>query len=95
MNKPAEQFKKIVEYTLPWLVLAILLFHSYIYFFQHPYGFSWLPDGSINRVYVQQPAPTLIVGDRLMQVGSLTWNAFQSDLRSWWAMTSGLDWYVW
>jgi len=81
VNKPAEQFKKIVEYTLPWLVLAILLFHSYIYFFQHPYGFSWLPDGSINRVYVQQPAPTLMVGDRLMQVGSLSWDAFQSDLR--------------
>ncbi len=81
MNKPAEQFKKIVEYTLPWLVLAILLFHSYIYFFQHPYGFSWLPNGSINRVYVRQPAPTLMVGDRLVQVGSLSWDAFQSDLR--------------
>ncbi|HET7144443.1 MAG TPA: ATP-binding protein [Anaerolineales bacterium] len=82
MNKPAEQFKKMVEYTLPWLVLAILLFYSYINFFQHPFGFSWLADGSINHVFVEQTTgSTLMVGDRLVQVGSLTWDAFQSDLR--------------
>ena len=82
MNKPIEQFKKIVEYTLPWLVLAILLFYSYIEFFQHPYGFTWRPDGSINFVFIKQTTtPTLMFGDRLVQVGSLSWDAFQSDLR--------------
>jgi len=82
MNKPMAQIKKITEYTLPWLVLAILLFFSYIDFFQHPFGFDWLSDGSIDRVFVEQSAaPTLMVGDRLVQVGSLTWDAFHADLR--------------
>jgi len=82
MNKPTAQIKSIIEYTLPWLTLAILLFFSYIDFFQHPFGFDWLPDGSIDRVFVgQSAAPTLMVGDRLVQVGSLTWDAFQADLR--------------
>ncbi len=81
MNKPAEQLKKIIEYTLPWLVLAILLFYSYVDFFKHEYGFAWLSNGSIDHVFVEQPAPTLIVGDRLVQVGPLTWDAFHSDLR--------------
>ena len=82
MNKPTAQIKKITEYTLPWLVLAILLFFSYIDFFQHPFGFDWLPDGSIDRIFVEQSTtPTLMVGDRLVQVGSLTWDAFEADLR--------------
>ena len=82
MNKPIPQFKKVIEHTLPWLVLTILLLYSYVYFFQHPYGFSWLPNGTINRVYVEQAAtPTLRVGDRLVQVGPLSWDAFHSDLR--------------
>lgn len=82
MNKPAAQFKKIVEYALPWLVLAILFFYSYIEFFQHPFGFAWHPDGSISFVYVQQTAaPTLMVGDRIVQIGELSWDAFRSDLR--------------
>ena len=82
MNKPKAQIKKITEYTLPWLVLAILLFFSYIDFLQHPFGFDWLPDGSIDRVFVEQSTtPTLMIGDRLLQVGSLTWDAFKADLR--------------
>jgi signal transduction histidine kinase len=81
MDKPTEKLKKIVENALPWAVLMVLLFYSYIDFFQHPYGFAWLPDQSIDRVFVQQPAPTLIVGDRLVQVGPLSWNAFHLDLR--------------
>ena len=82
MNKPLAQIKKITEYALPWFVLAILLFFSYIDFFQHAFGFDWLPDGSIDRVFVgQSTTPTLMVGDRLVQVGSLTWAAFDADLR--------------
>jgi len=76
------QIKKIVEYILPWLVLVVLLFFTYISFFQRSFGFDWLPDGSIDRVFVgQSNVPTLMVGDRLVQVGSLSWDAFDSDLR--------------
>lgn len=82
MSKPAEPFKKVIENILPWLVLAILLFYSYINFFQHPFGFGWLSDGTINRIFVDQSTtPSLMVGDRIVQVGPLTWDAYQSDLR--------------
>jgi signal transduction histidine kinase len=82
MNRPAEWIKRIAEHALPWFVLTILLFYSYILFFQHPFGFSWLTDGTINRIFVKQTtSPTLEVGDRLLQVGPLSWEAFHSDLR--------------
>ncbi|HEY9151800.1 MAG TPA: ATP-binding protein [Anaerolineales bacterium] len=81
MNKLAAQIKNIAEYTIPWIVLAVLLFFTYIDFFQHPFGFDWVPDGTVVRVFVTQPAPTLKVGDHLIQVGSLTWDVFHSDLR--------------
>jgi len=82
MHKPAERLKNIFEQILPWLVLIILLFYSYINFFQHPFGFSWLSNGTINRVFVEQTGtPTLKVGDRIAQIGSLRWDAFHSDLR--------------
>ena len=82
MHKPAERLKNIFEQILPWLVLIILLFYSYINFFQHPFGFSWLSNGTINRVFVEQTGtPTLKVGDRIAQIGSLRWDAFYSDLR--------------
>jgi signal transduction histidine kinase len=81
MKKSDEKLKKIAEHAFPWLVLAMLLFYSYILFFKHPYGFSWLTDGSINRVYIEQSEPTLMVGDRLVQIGRLTWDEFHADLQ--------------
>ncbi|MCJ7432788.1 MAG: ATP-binding protein [Anaerolineales bacterium] len=80
MNKSIDRLKKFLEHTIPWLVLAILLFYNYIDFLRRPFGFEWLPDSTISKVFVEQPAPTLIVGDRLMQVGSLGWDEYQADL---------------
>ncbi|HUH96047.1 MAG TPA: ATP-binding protein [Anaerolineales bacterium] len=80
MNRPADQIKKVVEHTLPWLVMAILLFYSYVDFFQHPFGFGWGPDGEVYAVFTPQPAPSLSVGDRLIAIGPLTWDAFSADL---------------
>lgn len=81
MDKGIDRLKKVYEYGIPWLVLAILLFYSYIDFFRHPFGFAWLQEGNIVRVFVEQPSPTLMVGDRLVQVGSLSWEKFRADLR--------------
>ena len=81
MNHRNEQFKKILEFTLPWLVLALLLTYSYAKFFQHPFGFSYNPGGNIELVFVEQPEPTLREGDRILQVGPLTWKDFRADLR--------------
>src|SRR6188768_410327 len=82
MTKSAEQLTRTVEYILPWCILIILLFYSYINLFQHPYGFSWLTDGSINRIFVSQAiTPTLEIGDQLVAVGPLSWEDFRKDLR--------------
>jgi len=81
MKSPSEQFKKIVEFTIPWLVLAILLTYSYTKFFQHPYGFRWRSTGIVEYLFVHPDPPTLQVGDQLIQVGPLRWADFNVDLR--------------
>lgn len=80
MNKPFGPLKNIVEYALPWLVLAVLLTYTYAKFFQHPYGFHWVATGFIDEVFVKQAGPTLEVGDRLVKVGQISWNTFSGDL---------------
>ena len=81
MNKSAEYVEKLFEYTLPWLVLIILLIFSFAKFFRHPYGFGWEPNGKIYTIFTEQPEPTLQVGDQLIQVGPMSWNDFHGDLR--------------
>ena len=80
MNSYQEKLKRLVELALPWIVLGILLIYTYAKIFQHPYGFAWETDGTIYRVFVNQDAPTLMVGDHLIQAGSLSWKDFQNDL---------------
>lgn len=72
--------RKILELSLPWLVLGILSFYTYAKFFQHPYGFSWGADGKVYAVFVDQPQ-SIMPGDQLVQVGSLAWEEFENDLR--------------
>ena len=74
--------KKAVEYALPWLVLAVLLAYSYAYFFQRAYGFRWgTQDAIISRILVNEREPTIHVGDKLVQVGSVTLQSFKNNLR--------------
>lgn len=81
MNHYRDRSKRIIELALPWIILSMLLVYTYAKFFQHPYGFAWEADGNIYKVFVDQKPPTLMVGDHLMQVGSLTWKGFTADLR--------------
>lgn len=72
-----------VERILPWFVLAILLFYSYAKFFGHPYGFRWNASTSeIIHVFDIQPEPTLQTGDRIVQIGEITWTEFAADLNT-------------
>jgi len=80
MNPRKEQSIKILEFSLPWLVLVILLTYTYAKFFEHPYGFGWDYNGSIERVFVIQQEPTLRLGDQLVQVGPLRWDEYRNDL---------------
>ncbi len=81
MKTDNEQFKKFVELAIPWLVLIILLTYSYTKFFMHPYGFRWSSAGTVEFLFVYPEPPTLQVGDRLLQIGDVRWNDFNSDLR--------------
>ncbi len=81
MKTNNEQFKKIVELAIPWLVLIILLTYSYAKFFMHPYGFRWSSAGIVEFLFVYPDPPTLQVGDRLVQIGDVRWADFSADLR--------------
>lgn len=76
-------FSNLVEYSLPWITLAILLLFTYALHFETPFeGFHWDSQGFVVKIYVEDKLePTLHVGDRLEQVGSVNWKDFQSDLR--------------
>ena len=83
MNKYKEQFGRIVGHTLPWFVLAVLLFYTYVRFFEHPYqGFRLDLAGRITGIDADNNAgQSLQVGDRLVQIGALRWDDFRADLR--------------
>lgn len=69
------------EYVVPWLVLVILLTYLYAKFFQHSFGFRVDPStGLVLNVFDRQPEPTLKVDDRVLRIGSMTWEEFDADL---------------
>jgi len=71
----------IFEHLVPWLVLAILLTYSYAKFFRHSFGFRVDPSSDrVVFVFDQQPEPTLRVNDRVLHIGSVTWEEFEADL---------------
>lgn len=72
-----------MEKTLPAAILLILLFYTYAKFFGHPYGIRWATStGIILHVFDEQPEPTLKEGDQIIQIGDVTWDEFNSDLRT-------------
>ncbi len=82
MDVHKERLKTALEYILPWIVLAVLLTYTYAAFFEHPYGFRWrAPDGAITAIFVNEREPTIHEGDKLLQVGSISLQAFNSNLR--------------
>src|SRR5688500_2229213 len=69
------------ERILPSLVLAILLTYTYAKFFRHSDGFRvGASTGLVVWVFDKQPEPTLRENDRILQIGSVRWEDFYSDL---------------
>jgi len=84
MNKKPLQLRISGEHVLAMFVLAILLAYSYARFFVLPYaGFEFGPsNGEVIQVFSQDVSDAgLQVGDQLLQVGSVRWEAFDADLR--------------
>ncbi len=82
MTRQKNSLWAVIEFTIPWLALVILLTYSYSKFFMHPYGFRWSPaNGVVEYLFVDPQPPTLMVGDQLIKVGPVSWPDFRDDLR--------------
>lgn len=81
MDKNQNPIWRFIEPILPWLVLSYLLITSYAHFeLERNPGFNYDPH---TGVIWQVTSPDLIgviqPGDKLEQVGSLTWKAYQQN----------------
>jgi signal transduction histidine kinase len=71
----------LLERTLPWVVLTILLFFTFVRFARIPYaGFTYDRDGTVVELFVPDASSSLRLGDRIEQVGSTTWRQFRQNL---------------
>jgi signal transduction histidine kinase len=82
--KPSSQRLTLFQRALPWVILAGLAFTTYTYFFQIPYaGFEFEFDrggGRVSYIYGSgSPPGVLRLGDRLVQIGPVSWNEFEHD----------------
>ena len=78
MNRPTRRWS-VIDATLPWLILGVLMVFIYVMFFQTPFvGFDFNPsNGEIIEIFAQvQGKDNLVVGDHLTQVGQLSWDAY-------------------
>ena len=84
MNKKPLHLRISGEHVLAVLVLAILMAYSYARFFVLPYaGFEFDPsNGDVIQVFAGDVSDAgLQVGDQILQVGSVRWRDYDSDLR--------------
>jgi signal transduction histidine kinase len=73
---------RFFELILPWVVLIFLASFTYDLFVKVPYAGFEFAEGKIIGIYKTEPGQdTLQIGDRLIQVGQVTWDDFQHDLR--------------
>ncbi len=83
MSKNMSPPLTLLERSIPWLVLGILATFTYAFFFQAPYlGFRYSSAAEVVEVYV--PESELRPGDRVVSIGSITWDEFSGDLRQTW-----------
>lgn len=82
--KRTANLQAFVANLSPWLVLAILLAYTYARFFVAPYaGFVFsTSNGSVEMLFLQgEPGADLHEGDKILKIGSVAWEDYQSDLR--------------
>lgn len=81
MRKLLVHLPLILERSLPWLVLGLLLLFVYAYFFAVPYaGFWYSSSGQVSQLFVTPAPPSdLRLNDQLIQVGPALWSDFRRD----------------
>lgn len=69
-------------HPLPLLVLLLLLFYTFAHFLVVPYaGFNFNPTtGEVVSIDIPDPVSDLQVGDQLLQVGSVSWEQYDTNL---------------
>ena len=72
----------VLERILPWIVFVVLVFYTYIKFYEHPYvGFRISSGGDVILIFNEEGNESgLQTGDHLIQVDSVRWDEFRSDL---------------
>jgi hypothetical protein len=76
--------RRLLEYGLPSFVFLILAAYSYALVFEIPYiGLDFNPgDGRVTGIFSEVSSSQKIQpGDRLLQVGAVTWEAYSQDKR--------------
>ncbi len=71
----------LLERSLPWSVLGLILLFTYAYFFVVPYAGLWTnSSGTVAYLYATPPpGADLRPYDRLLQVGPVRWKDFSGD----------------
>lgn len=73
---------RFFETILPWVAFIFLASFTYDLFVKVPYAGFEFSDGKIISLYnTELGQDALQIGDRLIQVGQVTWDDFQHDLR--------------
>jgi signal transduction histidine kinase len=76
--------RSLLEYVLPPFVFLILALYSYALVFKIPYtGIDFNPrDGTVTGIFSNpQSGQEIQPGDRLIKVGTVTWEAYSQDKR--------------
>ena len=83
MNTIKTALNVILPRILPWVVFFTLVVYTYAKFYEHEYvGFRADTDGYVILIFTEEGNETgPQIGDRLIQVDSVRWDDFQSDLQ--------------
>ena len=83
MNTIKTVLNVIVPRILPWVVFFTLALYTYAKFYEHAYvGFRPNSAGRVILIFTEEGKEAgLQIGDRLIQVDSVRWDEFESDLQ--------------
>lgn len=84
MRNPSTQRWQVSELIVPLAVLLVLVWYTYGILFVAPYpGFNFNNNtGRVVNIYsTADPTSALQVGDKLVQIGPITWEAYKKDAR--------------
>jgi len=84
MRQDPPRLRQLRELLIPLLIFLILVWYTYGILLVAPYpGFGFnTSTGRVEEIYSQpEQGPTLQIGDRLIQIGPVTWKDYKQDGR--------------